>query len=281
MTDTQQMLATASSIHFPRSWVLEVRGSPQLQGKMLVVWRLGMDARAPLNPCDLRTGLRGAGDAGPGHRAGEGHGRPGGRCTHCRSISCCSRRILLDSMASRFCMRSSCRCSSRCRASSSRSRSVRNSSRPSGSEKRPLAQCPGEPGHPRPQPWGPRRRLSSYGRGPRVSHRGSRCLWTSFSWLGRDLSLRSVRVSVMETLRPFLGVCGRDQGSEWLGLEVRGHGAPYQGILDLRLQLRWRWSGCGYSSARSRPGGTRGQTRAARGLQRAQTVSDPVAGGGA
>lgn len=63
--------------------------------------------------------------------------------THCLSISCCSWRILLDSIASRFCIRSSCRCSSCCRTSASRSRSVMNSSRPLWRENRPLAQSPG------------------------------------------------------------------------------------------------------------------------------------------
>lgn len=90
----------------------------------------------------------------------------------------------MDSIASRFCMRSSCRWSSRCRASSSRSRSVMNSSRP----------C-----------WGATVKAQPLGR-------------------------RGCPVTEL------VGVMG-------------GH----RRLLNLQLQLRRRWSGCGYSSGHSQP----------------------------
>lgn len=184
---------------------------------------------------------------------GQGRGLLAGH-THCRSISCCSRRILLDSIASRFCIRSSCRCSSRCRNSASRSRSVMNSSRPSWGEKRRLAQSPGN--------------LEVHCQSLRAK------IWVAFSspwppmsgivapalsdpsfWLGRN---PPQLLSELQGRRP-LGL-SHECVAEIRGLSSwaagQGSRGPHQLVLDLQLQLRRRWSGCGYSSARSRPVGT-------------------------
>lgn len=133
--------------------------------------------------------------------------------THWRSISCCSWRILLDSMASRFCIRSSCLCSSRCRASASRSRSVMNSSRPWWGERGLLLRPLGKP----------RCGLPS-------QCRASSCIATL---VVSDPRLRLGRspfslLSELQGRRP-LGLfweCGKDLRSQVLGLKVRGHGAP-------------------------------------------------------
>lgn len=141
-----------------------------------MVWRQGIRALSITEPIwseDRPQGESQLRTQPTGSKAGgmvQGLGGLGGGTladhTHCLSISCCSWRILLDSIASRFCIRSSCRCSSRCRTSASRSRSVINSSRPLWGENRPFAQSPGSLEVQSQSFGGPRCGLSSHHYGP-------------------------------------------------------------------------------------------------------------------
>lgn len=79
------------------------------------------------------------------------------------------------------------------------------------------------------------------------------------SWLGRHPPPLLCQSFIAEPLALPRSV-GQKSGLRAAGPGGQVSWGPHQPILDLQLQLRRRWSGCGYSSVCSQPVGTRGRS---------------------